>query len=118
MERRLGMDRAKREKLEANGWKVGTVADFLELAPEEAALIEIKFALSRLLRQRRQERMTQAELAAKIHSSQPRIAKAEAGDRSVSIELLVRAIWATGVTPIDIGQAISGVGAHLEPRST
>jgi transcriptional regulator with XRE-family HTH domain len=43
--------------------------------------------------------MTQAELADKIHSSQPRIAHAENGDRSVSIELLLRAILATGATP-------------------
>jgi transcriptional regulator with XRE-family HTH domain len=53
--------------------------------------------------------MTQSELAAKISSSQPRIAKAENGDASVSIELLVRAILATGATPQDIGQVISGV---------
>lgn len=79
MERKVAMDKAKREKLEANGWKAGTVEDFLELTPEEAALIEIKLALSRILRQRRQERMTQAELAEKLHSSQPRIAKAEGG---------------------------------------
>lgn len=38
------MERATRERLEAKGWKIGTVADFLELTPEEAALIEIKLA--------------------------------------------------------------------------
>ena len=108
------MDKAKREKLEANGWKVDTVAGFLELTPEEVALIEIKLVLSRRLRHRRQERMTQAELAAKLHSSQPRIAKAEGGDSSVSIELLVREMLAAGVTPNDIGQAIASVGAHSE----
>lgn len=112
------MDKAKREKLEANGWHVGTVADFLELTPEETALIEIKLALSRILRQRRQARMTQAELAEKIHSSQPRIAKAEGGDSSVSLELLVRAMLATGATPNDIGQAIASAEARMEPRRT
>ena len=101
------MDKAKRERLEAKGWRVGTVAEFLELTPEESALVEIKLALSRKLRQRRQEQMTQAELAGKIHSSQPRIAKAENGDRSVSIELLLRAILATGATTQDIGNTIS-----------
>jgi predicted XRE-type DNA-binding protein len=112
------MDKAKQERLESKGWKVGTVADFLELTPEETALIEIKLALSRILRQRRQERMTQAELAEKIHSSQPRIAKAEGGDSSVSIELLVRAMLATGATPNDIGQAIASVGTTVgSPRT-
>jgi DNA-binding XRE family transcriptional regulator len=110
------MDKAKRERLEAGGWKVGTAADFLELTSEEMALIEIKLALSRMLRQRRQARMTQAELAEKIHSSQPRIAKAEGGDGSVSIELLVRAMLATGATPHDIGQAIANVGSAMEMR--
>lgn len=112
------MDKAKRETLEAKGWKVGTVADFLDLTPEEIALIEIKLVLSRTLRHRRQEQMTQAELAAKIHSSQPRIAKAEGGDSSVSIELLVRAMLATGATPTDIGQAIASVSTHVELRRT
>ncbi|MFM2063630.1 MAG: hypothetical protein RLZZ507_3301 [Cyanobacteriota bacterium] len=41
------MEKLKIESLEAKGWKVGTVAEFLELTPEEAALIEIKLALSR-----------------------------------------------------------------------
>ncbi len=103
------MNQAKRERLEASGWKVGTVADFLELTPEESALIEIKLALSRRLRERRQGQMTQAELAKKIHSSQPRIAKAESGDGSVSIELLLRAMLATGATPQDIGEAIGEI---------
>jgi transcriptional regulator with XRE-family HTH domain len=104
------MDRAKRERLEAKGWKIGTVADFLELTPEEAALIEIKLALSRSLKERRQKLMTQAELAEKIRSSQPRIAKAENGDVSVSIELLIRAMLATGATPQEIGKVIAGAG--------
>lgn len=97
------------ERLEAKGWRVGTVSEFLELTPEEATLIEIKLALSRNLKERRHKLMTQAELAQKIHSSQPRIAKAENGDASVSIELLIRAMLATGATPQDIGQVIAEV---------
>jgi hypothetical protein len=74
------MDKLKKERLEAKGWKVGTVSEFLELSPEENTLIEIKLALSRSLKARRQKVMTQVELADKMHSSQPRIAKAENGD--------------------------------------
>lgn len=102
------MEKSKRKRLESRGWKFGSVAEFLELTPEESSLIEMKLALSRNLRERRKRRMTQAELAARIHSSQPRIAKAEGGDGSVSMELLVRAMLATGATPRDIGQAIAG----------
>lgn len=104
------MKKAKREQLEASGWKVGTVAEFLELTPEEAALIEIKLALSRRLRERRMKRMTQAQLAEKIQSSQSRIARAETGHSSISLELLVRAMLATGASPQEIGKAIAGNG--------
>lgn len=41
------MDEEKKKRLEAKGWKVGTVAEFLELTPEEGMLVEIKLALSR-----------------------------------------------------------------------
>jgi len=104
------MDRVKRERLEAKGWRVGTVSEFLELTPEETILVEIKLALSRSLKERRQKLMTQAELAQKVQSSQPRIAKAENGDASVSIELLIRAMLATGATLQEIGQVIAEAG--------
>lgn len=104
------MDQAKRELLESKGWQIGTVSDFLELTPEKTILVEIKLALSQSLKERRRNLMTQSELASKMSSSQPRIAKAENGDASVSIELLIRAILATGATPQDIGQVIAGVG--------
>jgi hypothetical protein len=102
------MEEAKRKRLEQAGWKSGTVSEFLELTPEETVLIEIKLALSRYLKERRRDTMTQLELAKKIHSSQPRIAKAEEGE--VSIELMIRAMLATGVTPQEIGQIIAQVG--------
>ena len=95
--------------VEELGWKDGTVAEFLELTPEESALIEIKLALSRHLRERRAASMTQNELAAKISSSQSRVAKAESGHSSVSMELLVRAILATGATPHEIGEVLERV---------
>lgn len=103
------MDQAKKERLESKGWEVGTVSDFLELTPEETMLVEIKLALSESLKERRQKLMTQSDLASKLGSSQPRIANAENGDASVSIDLLLRAILATGATPQDIGQIIAEV---------
>jgi DNA-binding XRE family transcriptional regulator len=99
----------KPKTIEELGWKDGTVAEFLKLTPEESALIEIKLALSKHLRQRREASMAQAQLAEKIRSSQSRIAKAESGHSSVSIELLVRAILATGATPQEIGEVLEHV---------
>lgn len=104
------MKQTKKELLESKGWKIGTVADFLELTPEEIIFVEIKLALSKSLKSQRQKIMTQSELATKIGSSQPRIAKTENGDPSVSLELLIRAMLATGATPQTIGQIIAGVG--------
>lgn len=95
--------------IEELGWKDGTVAELLELTPEESALIEIKLALSKHLRQRREARMTQTQLAERIQSSQSRIAKAETGHSSVSLELLMRAILATGATPHEIGEVLERV---------
>ena len=103
------MEKTKRERLEMQDWKVGTAAEFLQLTPEETAMIEIKLALSKNLRKRREQQMTQTQLAKKIQSSQPRVAKAEGGDQSVSMELLIRAILATGATPQEIGQVIADV---------
>ncbi|MEH2377045.1 hypothetical protein [Nostoc sp.] len=45
------MDQAKRERLQAKTWKVGTVSELLKLVPEETTLIEIKLALSRDLKE-------------------------------------------------------------------
>ena len=47
------MNKAKRARLEAKGWRIGSAADFLELTPEEAAFVETKLALTETLRERR-----------------------------------------------------------------
>ena len=102
------MDAKKRKRLEAAGWKTGTAADFLELSAEEAALVETRLAVSRALRTRRQELgVTQATLAKKLHSSQSRIAKMEAGDPSISLDLLLRAFFATGATKRDLARVLT-----------
>ena len=85
------------------GWAVGSAEDFLELSPEESAYIELKLALAQNLREVRQSNhLTQKELAHLIQSSQSRVAKMEAGDPSVSIDLLVRSLFALGKTPQDL----------------
>jgi predicted XRE-type DNA-binding protein len=97
----------KRRKLEAAGWKVGSAADFLNLSPEERALIEMKLALARSLKQRRQRRrFTQTYVAKLLGSSQSRVAKMEAGEASVSIDLLIRALLALGASKGDVGKII------------
>lgn len=104
----MKMDAAKRARLEAAGFQVGTVAEFLGLTPEENALVEVRLALSTALRRRRQtQQLSQTALARRLHSSQSRVAKMEAGDPSVSIDLLLRALLATGVTREELGSIIA-----------
>ncbi len=103
------MEPAKRQKLEAAGWKVGTVAEFLDLSPEEEAIIEIRLSLSKSLKKfRQQQQLSQQKLADNISSSQSRVAKMEASDPSVSIDLLIKSLLALGATREDIALAISG----------
>ncbi len=101
------MDKRKRKLLEARGWKVGGAREFLELSEEELEYIEIKIALSQLVKeQRKRRRLTQERAAQLIGSSQSRVAKMEAGDPSVSIDLYVKSIIALGGSREEISEAI------------
>lgn len=101
------MNAAKRKRLEKAGWKVGTTQEFLNLSPEEAAYVEVKLNLAKILSKRRKSlRMTQVAVAKKINSSQSRVAKMEAGDPSVSIDLLVRSLIALGETPPNLQKVL------------
>ena len=103
------MKKSKREKLKAAGWAVGSVQEFLGLSESDAALIEMKLSLSRSLRDRRQRHgVSQVELAKRLRSSQSRIAKMEAGDPSVSMDLLVSSLLVLGAGAADLAKAIRG----------
>lgn len=105
------MNSSKRKRLEAAGWSVGSTADFLELSPEEAAFVELKLRLSESLRRRRKgQKLSQGALAKKIRSSQSRVAKMEAGDPTVSIDLLIRALLAMGATQRDLARVLAPSG--------
>lgn len=102
------MKKTKKARLEAAGWKVGSVADFLELSPEEVSFIEMKLSLARNLRLRRQRRkLTQTQLANLLNSSQSRVAKMEAADASVSLDLLIRSLLALGAKPRDVARVLT-----------
>ena len=101
------MKNNKRARLEVHGWRVGSAAEFLELTPEEAAFIETKLALSKCVRDRRTaQNVSQSVLAKRLKSSQSRVAKMEAADATVSIDLLLRALFALGAKPKDVATAI------------
>ncbi len=102
------MNKTKRAKLKAEGWQVGSAAQFLELTPEEAAYVDLKLSLTEALRTRRTaKQLTQTDLAKRLGSSQSRVAKMEAGDPSVSVDLLLRSLLALGATPRDIASSLT-----------
>ena|SRR5258706_4823679 len=102
------MKKDKKTRLERAGWKIGTVREFLGLSAAEEALVELKLTLSRGLKERRtRRRLTQAQVARLLKSSQSRVAKMEAGDPSVSIDLLIRSLLAMGTTQKELAQVIS-----------
>jgi len=103
------MKEERREILEAAGWKVGTAEEFLELTEAETALIDMKLALAEGLRDLRSKRsLTQTEVARVIGSSQSRVAKMEAADPSVSMDLLVRTLLSLGASPETVAHLVSG----------
>jgi ribosome-binding protein aMBF1 (putative translation factor) len=104
------MKTAKRKRLEAAGWKVGSAQEFLGLSDQEAAFVELKLALGTYVRRyRTKRRWTQTALAARLGSSQSRVAKVEAGDATVSLDLQVRALLALGAKPQDVAKALKDV---------
>lgn len=101
------MNPETQRRLERAGWSVGDAGDFLRLSEEERRFIEIKLALATGLRRSRERRgLTQTALARRLHSSQSRVAKMEAADRTVSLDLLVRALLALGATRQEVARLL------------
>jgi DNA-binding XRE family transcriptional regulator len=101
------MRKSKRARLKAAGWVVGSVKEFLGLSEADAVLIEMKLALSQSLRDRRKKQgLSQVQLAERLQSSQSRVAKMEAGDPSVSMDLLVSSLLLLGASSADLAKAI------------
>ncbi len=103
------MAKSRKERLKKAGFRESTVQEFLDLSEAEMRYIELKVALAKAVRQRRVEklRISQQRFAERIGSSQSRVAKIEAGDPSVSMDLLMRSLVYTGSTAQEISNAIA-----------
>lgn len=98
----------KRKRLEAKGWKFGSPKELLGLSDEEAAYIELRLKLAEGLKARRSKKgMTQNALAKAVRSSQSRVAKMEAGDPTVSLDLLVKSLLALGASNRELANIIA-----------
>jgi DNA-binding XRE family transcriptional regulator len=113
----LGMKKRLRKRLEAVGGRVTTVQEYLDLSDADMAVIEMKIALAKALRLRRKSAdLTQLEAAKLVGSSQSRVAKMEAGDPSVSLDLLVGSMLKLGASRAQVGQAL-GRAPRSAPRA-
>jgi DNA-binding transcriptional regulator YiaG len=103
------MAKSKKQRLEDAGFRRTTVQEFLGLSETEIRYIELKVALAKAVKRRRVEelKISQQKFAERIGSSQSRVAKIEAGDPSVSMDLLMRSLVYTGSTAKEIGEVIS-----------
>ena len=100
------MDSGKARKLRAAGWRIGSTQDFLGLTEEEDRLLQLRLGLVEALRSARTRAgLSQAELAERMNSSQSRVAKIEAGDPSVSLDLIVKALIAAGASDGELARA-------------
>lgn len=103
------MNTEKQRKLRAAGWKIGTAREFLKLTAEEHAYVELKLRLTDGLKSRRARLgLTQEEVAERLGSSQSRVAKMEAGDRSVSLDLVIRALLTLGLSERELAKLVAG----------
>lgn len=102
------MNNEKRKRLEAAGWKVGSVDEFLNLTPEESAMVAMRFNLAKALHEKRRDlRISQSTFAKRIKTTQPRIALAERGADSVSLDFMVRSLLAVGASKKEIAVAMT-----------
>lgn len=96
------------KRLESAGWKVGGTSEFLGLTEEEAAIVELKVGLAYAVRERRSRRsLTQEQLGRLLGSSQSRVAKMEAADPSVSLDLMVRSLLRLGASRKEVASYIA-----------
>jgi transcriptional regulator with XRE-family HTH domain len=91
------MDTEKRKALEAAGWRFGDAADFLGMTDAERQLLDARVAMALAVRRQREMlKLSQKQLASRIKTSQPRVAKIEQAAPDVSLDQILRAFTAVG----------------------
>ena len=81
------------------GWVEGNASDFLGLSAAEEQLVEIKLAMANAVKHERlTSGVSQADLAAKLGTKQPGIARLERGEgASATLDLMILALLELGV---------------------
>lgn len=98
------------------GWVEGTVQELLGLEDWETELIELRLELANAVRERRARcSLTQAQLAARLGSTQPRVAKLEQAE--ASLDATFRAMLALGAKRSDLGRLVGRKRTATKPRA-
>jgi hypothetical protein len=104
----MTMDKKTKKRLESAAWEVGDASEFLGLSAEEKAIVELRVGLANAVRDKRsRQSMTQEQLGRLLDSSQSRVAKMEAADPSVSIDLMVRSRLRMGASRKEVASYIA-----------
>jgi transcriptional regulator with XRE-family HTH domain len=102
------MNTEKRQALEAAGWRFGDAAEFLGMSDEERQLLDARVGAALAVRRQRQARkLSQKQLASRMKTSQPRVAKIERAAADVSLDQILRAFAVAGgrITVKQVGGA-------------
>ena len=101
------MNKEKIKKLEALGFKVTTMKDWLKLSIEEEKVIEMRIALAAELEKIRKEKgLTQAQLAKRLGTKQSGVARMINSPDSATIDNLIKAM-------VSMGASVSRIAACL-----
>src|SRR5438552_11243354 len=111
-----------RKRLEAAGWRFGDAADFLGMTYEERQLLDARVeAALAVRRQREAMKLSQKQLASRIKTSQPRVAKIERAAPDVSLDQMFRAFAAAGgriVVKQVVRSRATGAGGKKAAKAT
>jgi HTH-type transcriptional regulator/antitoxin HipB len=111
------MDEMTKALLRDAGFESGTVSELLGLSAAQEAIIESKIRLTALLREERKNRKwSQAKLAEEIGTRQQVVARAEMGHRSVTLDLLFRALLTMGIDLKRIAQELEAGETFLSEQ--
>lgn len=89
-------------------WVETDVEEFLGLTPEDLVIIEFRAALAvALQRARKRKKLTQEEAAEQIGTSQAQVSKMEGGQSSITIDRLIKALAALGVSRPTVLRALN-----------
>ena len=103
----MSLSAKKRERIKSMGGRVTSAGEWLDLSPEEIAVIDMKIRLGEQIKaRRRKKRLSQESLAKLLKTSQGRVSKLEKGQ--ATLDQLARSLLALGGSSKDVGQTISG----------